>query len=129
MNVAVHQRIGGIALQLTYLDRLALRDLPHAGLLAKRFGGAHSSAHSSKYVLGKNRFRRRFRSPRCDLADEQRDVDFSRACIYAGRVMAKIALIGGDHRLMVVQSRMQIGKVVGVLPPRETIWDNARCKC
>jgi hypothetical protein len=55
MHARRHQRVGGVALQPPDLDRLALGDLAHAGLLAERLGRADAGAHAAEDVLGEDR--------------------------------------------------------------------------
>ena len=60
-----------------------------------------------------------------DLADEQRDVDGGRAGLHAGRVVAEIAAVGLDQRLVLVERRMQVGEILGVLRRRQPAAGNA----
>jgi hypothetical protein len=55
-------------------------------------------------------------------ADEQRDVDRGRAGLHARRVIAEIASVRLDQRLVPVERRMQVGEILRVVgrrkPPR-----------
>ena len=42
-----------------------------------------------------------------------------RAGIHAGRVVAEIAAVGFDQRLVMVERRMQVGEIVGVFGRRK----------
>ena len=55
MLVLLDQRVGGVALQLADLDRLALRRLAHAGFFAQGFSRADAGAHAAQDVLVENR--------------------------------------------------------------------------
>ncbi len=48
-----------------------------------------------------------------------------RARVHARRVVAEIAAVGLDQRLVLVERRMQIGKIVGVLGGRQPAAGNA----
>ena len=111
----LHRHIGGVALQTADLHRLAFRRLAHAGLLAQRLGWADTGAHTAEDVLVEDGLGRAKRIAGSDLADEQRNVDRRRACVHARRVVAEIAAVGLDQRLVMVQRRMQVGKVLGIL--------------
>src|SRR5690606_34173718 len=105
----------GVALQPADLHRLAFRRLAHASLLAQRLGRADAGAHAAEDVLVEDGARRAERIAGRDLADEQRDVDRGRARLHARRVVAEIAAVGLHRRLMPVERRVQVGKVVGIL--------------
>ena len=61
--------------------------------------------------------RRRLGGAAGDLADEQRDVDRGRAGGDAGRVVAEVAAVGGDQRLVRGQRRGDVGEVRGERSP------------
>ena len=106
-----HRRIGREALQQADLNRLALRFLAHAGFLAQRLGRADTGAHAAQNVLVEDRLRRSRRVAGGDLADEQGDIDACRTGDRARRVVAEVAAVGGDQRLMTAQWRMQVGEI------------------
>ena len=54
-----HHGIGGVALQEPDRDRLALRGVAHAGLLAEGLGRAHPGAHAAEDVGVEDRLGRR----------------------------------------------------------------------
>src|SRR5690606_32044528 len=110
-----HRRVGRVALQLADLDRLALRRLADAGLLAQLLGGADPGAHAAEDVLLENRLGSAERIVGLDLADEQRDVDGGGAGGHARRVEAEIAAVGLDMRLVPGQRRVQVREVLDIL--------------
>ena len=111
----LHRHIGGVALQTADLHRLAFRRLAHAGLLAQRLGRADAGAHAAEDILVEDGLGGAERIAGGDLADEQRNVDRRRTGVHARRVVTEIAAIGLDQRLVMVQRRMQVGKVLGIL--------------
>ena len=115
----LHRDVGGVALQPADLHRLALGDLAHADLLAQRLGRADARAHAAQDVLVEDGLGRAQRIAGGNLADEQRDVDRRRARVHAGRVVAEIAAVGFDQRLMMVERRMQVGKILRVFAGRQ----------
>ena len=117
--VLAHRDIGGVALQPADLHRLAFGDLAHADLFAQRLGRADAGAHAAQDVLVENGLGRAERIAGRDLADEQRDVDRGRARIHARRVVAEIAAVGFDQRLVMIERRMQVGKIVGIFGGRK----------
>ena len=122
MGVLRHQPVGGIALQASDFDRLALGDLAHADLFAQGFGRTDTGAHAAEDVLIEYRLCRCFGCARRDLANEQRDVDGGRTSRHAGRVMTKITPVRGDMRFVLIQRRMQIGKIL-----RQLVFGQAAC--
>ena len=114
-----HRDVGGVALQPADLHRLALGDLAHAGFLAQRLGRADAGAHAAQNVLVEDGLGRAERIAGRDLADEQRDVDRGRAGLHAGRVVAEIAAVGFDQRLVMIERRMQVGEIVGIFGGRK----------
>ncbi len=106
MHAFVHQRIGGIALQLTDQHRLALGGFAHANFFAQGFCRADPRAHPAQNVLRQDRLCGGFGRACGDLADEQRDVDVGGAGCGAGGVMAKIAAISGHKCLVVFKTWM-----------------------
>ena len=120
-----HRRVGGVALQAADLHRLALRRLAHAGLLAQRLGRADAGAHAAQDILVEDGLGRADRIAGRDLADEQRNVDRGRARVHAGRVVAEIAAVALDQRLVMIERRVQVGKIIGVLGRRQPAAGNA----
>ena len=110
-----HEGIRGIALQQPDLNRLALGIVAHAGFLAQRFGRADAGAHAAEDVLVENRHSRRFRMSRLNLTDEHRNVDRGGACHLARRVMAEIAAIRLDERLMRIERWVNVTEIHGVV--------------
>ncbi len=120
-----HRDVGRIALQPADLHGLALGGLAHAGFLAQRLCRADPGAHAAEDVLVEDGLRRPDRIARRDLADEKRDVDRGRTRLHAGRVVAEVAAIGLDQRLVMVERRMQVREVVRVFGWRQTARDDA----
>ena len=106
-----HDAVGGVALEPPDLHRLALGRLPHAGALAEFLGRADARAHAAEDVLLEDRLPGRLGLPGRDLADEERDVDLGRAGLDAGRIVAEIAPVRGDRRLVHRERLVQIGEV------------------
>ncbi len=123
--VLCHRHVGSVALQAADLHRLALGDLTHADLLAQGLGRADAGAHATKNVLVEDGFRRTQRIAGGNLPDEQRDVDRSRAGLHAGRVVAEIAAVGLDQRLVMIERGVQVGKIVGILRRRQPCGGDA----
>ncbi|OIQ75317.1 hypothetical protein GALL_430180 [mine drainage metagenome] len=107
-----HHCIGGKALQPPDLHRLALCRLAHTDLFAQRLGWADPRAHAAQNVLPQNRARRRLWRAGRDLADEQGDVDRGGAGRHTGRIKAEIAAIRRHPRLVRVQGRRHVRKIV-----------------
>src|SRR5690606_28912572 len=97
-----------------------LGGVAHAGLFAERFGGTDAGAHAAKDVLVENRLGRAERVARRDLADEQRNVDGGGTGRHARCSMTEVAAVGCDQRLMVVEARVEVGKVRLVFGGRKT---------
>ena len=70
-----HQFIGGVALQHSDLDGLALRFLADTDFLAEGLSRADAGAHAAQYVLVKNCFGGVLRMARGNLADEEGNID------------------------------------------------------
>ena len=115
MLAALHQKIGGVALQLADLDRLVLGEVADARLLAERLDRADAGADAAHDVGLENGLAGAAGIVGLDLADEERDVDVRRAGLHAGRVEAEIAAVGLDEGLVARQRRMQVGEVAGVV--------------
>ncbi len=115
MLATLHQEIGGVALQLADPDRLVLREIPDAGVLAQRLDRTDARAHSAHDVGFENGLAGAAGIVGLDLANEERDVDVGRTGLSARRVEAEIAAVGLDERLVARQPRVEIGKVAGVL--------------
>ena len=107
--------IGGIALQLPDQHWLAFRRLAHTGLFAKLLGRTDTGTHAAHDVLAQDRLGRRIRRAGRDLANEQRDVDVRGTGCDTGRVMAEIAAVRRDQRLVRIQRRMQVREPGGVV--------------
>ena len=116
--------VGGVALQLADPDRLALGDLAHADLLAQRLGRADAGAHAAEDVLRENRARGTGGIVGEDLANEERDVDAGGTGGDAGRVVAEIAAVGLDERLMTLERRMQVAEIGAVFFRLQTTGGN-----
>ncbi|SPU60671.1 Uncharacterised protein [Brucella melitensis] len=95
-----HQHIGGVALQMADLHRLAFRHLAHTDLLAERFGRADAGAHAAQNVFGKNGPGRASRVACIDLPDEKRNIDARRAGVHARRVITEITAVAFDNGFM-----------------------------
>jgi hypothetical protein len=63
-----------------------------------------------------------------DLANEERDVDCGRARLHAGRVVAKIAPVRLDDRLMRPERRVDVTEIGGVVLGTQTSWDQCSIK-
>ena len=107
-----HCMIGGMTLQQPDLDGLALGLLADAGLLAKRFRGADTGAHSTKDVLFENGPRRTVQIACRDLPNELRNINRRRTGRHAGRVVTEIAPVGSHHGFMAVERRIGVGKIL-----------------
>ena len=105
------QRVGGVALQQTDLDRLAFGVLAHAGFLAQGLGGADAGAHAAHDVGGEDCFGRADAVAGRDLADEKRNVDGGGTGLLARRVEAEIAAVGLDPRLVLIERRMHVAEM------------------
>ncbi len=116
--------IGGIALQFADPDRLALGDLAHADLLAQRLGRADAGAHAAEDVLLKNRARGTGGIVGEDLADEERDVDAGGTGGDAGRVVAEVAAVSLDERLMTLERRVQVAEIGAIFFRLQTTGGN-----
>ena len=123
---ALHQIIGGVALQLADLDRLVLGEVADAGLLAERLDRADAGADAAHDVGLEDGLAGAAGIVGLDLADEERDVDVRRAGLHAGRVEAEIAAVGLDERLVARQRRMQVGEIAGVFVRRQPPGGNVR---
>ena len=123
---ALHQMVGGVALQLADLHRLVLGEVADAGLLAERLDRADAGAHAAHDVGLEDGLAGAGRIVGLDLADEERDVDVRRAGLHAGRVEAEIAAVGLDERLVARQRRMQVGEIAGVFVRRQPPGGNVR---
>ncbi len=106
--------VGRVALQPADLDRPLLRGVAHAGFLAERLGRTDAGAHAAENVLVEDGLGRTDRIAGLDLADEQRNVDRGGTGRHARRVMAEVAAIRGHQRLMLVETRMQIGEILHI---------------
>ena len=114
MPALPHQGIGGKALKAADFHRLAFGGFAHAGFFAQLFCRADAGAHAAQDVLLKDRARRRLGRARGDLADEERNVDGGGTGRDAGRIMAEIAAVGGDMRLMPVKGRLFVGELAAI---------------
>ncbi|ENN89851.1 hypothetical protein RHSP_80435 [Rhizobium freirei PRF 81] len=119
-----HGRIGRIALQPTDFHRALFGRVAHASLLAELFGGTDAGAHAAEDVLVEDRLGRADRIARRDLANEHRNVDGCRTGRHARRVVAEIASVGCDQRLVFVETRVKIGKVCIIFGGREPAFMN-----
>ena len=108
------QMVGGIALKLADLDRLALGHFAHTGLFTKLFGRTNAGAHAAHDILAQDRFGGGIRCARGDLPDEERNIDIRRAGRDARRVVTEVASVRRDKRFMHIQWRVQIGKLRGI---------------
>ncbi len=126
MLAALHQEIGGVALQLADRHRLVLGEVPDASLLAERLHRADAGAHAAHDVGIENGLAGAARIVGLDLADEERDVDRRRAGLHARRVEAEIAAVGLDERLVARKRRMQVGEIPGVLVGAEPARSDIR---
>ena len=133
---ALEQLIGGIALQRADLDRLVLRAVAHAGLLAQRLGRADPRAHAAQDVLLEDGHRRALEVAGGDLADEARDVDAGRAGLDAGRVVAEVAAARFDQRALARRAADGRRRSCGRSPPAPAarrrcpariVWPCERC--
>ena len=109
-----HRVIGGKALQAANLDRLAFGSFADTGLFAQGLGRADPGAHAAKDVLRPDRLGRSIRGTGRDLADEQGNVDVGRASRDAGRIVAEIAPIRRDTRLVGIKRRFVIAEILGI---------------
>ena len=126
---AAHQGVSGEALQQADPDRLVLGPVAHAGRLAQGFGRADPGAHAADDVLLEDGVGRPLGVPGRDLADEQRHVDARRAGVHAGRVVAEIAALRLDQRLVRAERRMDIGKIDADLFRRQTPAATPAIRC
>src|SRR5262249_16515563 len=94
------------------LDRPALRHLLDAGFLAEGFRGTDAGAHAAHDVGAEDGPGRADCVARHDLANEERDVDGGGTGLDAGRIVAEQAALGGDPRLMPVEGRREVGKIM-----------------
>jgi len=106
-----HHHVGRIALQPADLDGLALGGGAHTGFLAQGLGRAHAGAHAAQDILRKDGLSSPLGIAGHDLADEQRNVDGGRAGLHAGRLVAEIAAVALDQRLVRTERRIEIGEV------------------
>ena len=125
LHSRIHRCVCRVALQHADLDRLALGRLAHAGFFAELLGGADAGAHAAQDVLLEDRLRRAQRIVRQDLADEEGDVDRGGAGGLAGRVIAEIAPVGLDERLVLNEGRMEVREVRHILVFRQPAGRNA----
>ena len=95
------------------MHRLSFRRLAHARLLAQRLGRADPGAHAAEDVLLQDRLAGAPRLSRRDLADEERNVDRRGAGRHAGRIVAEVASVGSDLRLVRAQRRVEIREILG----------------
>jgi hypothetical protein len=107
LRILRHGDVGGVALQLADLHRLALSDLAHADFFAELFGGADASAHTAQDVLLEDRLGGAERIASRDFADEQRNVDRGRTRVEARRVVAEVAAVGLDYGLVLIERRVE----------------------
>jgi hypothetical protein len=105
-----HEEIGRMALQGADGHRLALLRLAHADLLAEDLRGADAGTAAAEDVAFEDRDRRTAQIAGADLADEAGDVDAGRAGVDAGRVVAVVAAVGLDPRLVGRQRGRHLAK-------------------
>ena len=108
MHARGHQLVRGIPLQTPDFDRLAFGHFPHTDLFAEVFGRADPCAHAAKDIHIKDCLGRRLWCAGADLADKQRDVDVRGAGCHAGRIMAEIASVRRNRRLVRLQWGVQV---------------------
>ncbi|MNO83444.1 hypothetical protein D3C76_747520 [compost metagenome] len=85
----------------------------HTGLLAKNLGRTDPGATATEDVGGKNFLRRPLDVVLVNVADERGNIDFARAGIHAGRVVAIQATRGFQVGLAIVEWRRQVGEMAG----------------
>ena len=121
---AIKQRVGGVALQQSDRDGLVLGGIAYAGAFAQILDRAHARAGSAENIFLEDIARRTDEVAAADLVDEARNVDAGRARLRAWRVETEIATIGLDRRLMRVQRRLDVGKIVRVLSCGQALAGN-----
>jgi hypothetical protein len=89
-----------VSLQRAYRHRLTILVIAHTGAFAQHFGGTYSGANSTHDVLLKNVARGPGHVAGADLANEAGNVYARGAGLHTGRVVAEIAAIAFDERLV-----------------------------
>ena len=113
LDLAVHQPVGGVALEQADLHRPFLLGTAYAGLLTENLRRADAGATAAENILLEDAHGRTLQVAGGDAADEARNVDACRAGVQTGRVEAEIATIGFDQGLVVGERRMQVAEQAG----------------
>ena len=125
----LHQVIDGVALEHADIDRLVLRGVAHALVLAQDLGRADARAHPAKDIGFEDLLRRTLRVAGVDHADEVRNVDRGWARLDAGRIMAEIAAAAFDQRLLAIERRLDVLEIRGdFVRPQTSGGDVRRCR-
>jgi len=106
--------VHGITLQQADQDRRALMGVvAHAGLLTKNFCRTDPGATATEDVGGEDFLRRALHVVLVDVTDERGNIDFTRAGIHAGCVVAIQAARGLQMGLAIIEWRRQVGEMAG----------------
>ena len=98
---ALHQVVGGVALQHADLHRLVLGEVADAGLLAQRLGRADAGAHAAQDVRRRGWSWRRPSGLSVWISRMKSGMSMcGRAGLHAGRVVAEVAAVGLDEGLV-----------------------------
>ncbi len=120
LDVALQQRVGGVALQCADLHGLGFLGRAHAGILAEDFDGTDARARPAHDVFLQDGDGRALDVVGRDLADEAGDVDAGRAGLQARRVVAEIAAAGLDQGAHAIERRMDVREILGELRRTQT---------
>jgi hypothetical protein len=105
-----HEEVGRMALQGADGHGLALLRLPYANLLAEDLGRTDARAAAAEDIALQDRDSRAAQIAGADFADESGNVDAGRAGFDAGRIVAIIATISLDPRLVRRQRRRHLAQ-------------------
>ena len=108
----LENRIGRVALQQAYLNRLFFMRISNAGFLTENFGRANSRTHATHDVLAQYRVRRAAQIVAAYFLDEARNINAGRAGRCARRVVTKVTAVCLNQRLGTRQWWMQVGEVL-----------------
>jgi hypothetical protein len=111
VNLAVHDVIGGVALQASNRDRFVVR-AEHTSALAEFFDRANSSAGASQKVAFEDHAGASSGVFAGDLFDEAWNVDVRRAGVRAWRVVAEQAAVRLNHRFTVAEGWQVFAEVL-----------------
>ena len=120
MNARRDDPVGRKALQTPDFNGLAFGLFTHARLFTQGFCWANSGTHSTKNILRQDCFGRGFWRACCNLPDEQRNINVSGTGGNTRCIMTEIASIGCNQRFVIIQSGMQVGKIILIALWRQT---------